>query len=800
MKCLKYFAGFFLFLLAANASVFAQDPGWPRKLVKPGGTLIIYQPQVDDWKEFATMTWRAAFQMTPTGGKQVIGAATMTGSTNVDNDKHTVVIFEIKVTNTYFPSLDEANSAKMDQLFKTFVPEVVNISLERVVAYMPKPQSVQSVSVKNDPPFIFVNYSPAILLAVDGEPVLAAIKDTKLKFIVNTQWAVFQDTSKSQYYLLAGPRWLTAPDLHGPWSAATNLPKDMEKLLKDPQWADLKKVIPLPAQSTAPIPKVFYSTVPAEVILFDSKPVYAKIPQTQLLYATNTDAAFFLYTPTNEYYYLAAGRWFRSKDLQGKWTFASMDLPEDFSRIPPSSPASAVLSSVPGTEEAKDAVLIAQIPTVMEIDPKSAAAQAKVSYSGDPQFAPIEGTSLYYATNTTDKVIKVGDVYYLCLQGVWFMSPNAQGPWTTASSIPQVIYTIPASSQVYNVTYVTQTTTSSGTVQSSYTAGYMGAFVVGVTVGAVVCSGTGYYYPPYMYYPPYGYPIYHPYPMPYGGYAYGGYYNTANGSYGRYATAYGPYGSATRAASYNPYTGTYKSGASVSTPYGSRSAGQAYNPYTGTYAATRQGSSPTAQWGQSYVSNGNKSAYTQHYSTAQGTVASAQGSQGGKAVGTSTANGNTAVGKTSSGDMYAGHDGNVYKNTGDGWQKYDNSSGSWNTVDKPQNQQQAQQQKQSYQQQNPNAQANAQQAQQQRSSSAQPSTTSTQQRPQSTTQAHPSSTASTQSLNSDMQNRQRGSTQTSNYQRSTSSSSGSRTRSTSSGWRCSTPLASGDINVPATLA
>ncbi len=60
--------------------------------------------------------------------------------------------------------------------------------------------------------------------------------------------------------------------------------------------------------------------------------------------------------------------------------------------------------------------------------------------------------------------------------------------------------------------------------------------------------------------------------------------------------------------------------------------------------------------------------------------------------------------KRSSGDMYAGKDGNVYKNTGSGWQKYDNSSGSWNTVNTPQNQQQAQQkaqqQKQSYQHQN----------------------------------------------------------------------------------------------------
>ena len=473
------------------AAGFAQDPGWPRKLDKPGGTGIVYQPQVDEWKDFTRITWRQAFQLTPTGGKQVIGAATLEGMTNVDKDKHVVIIYGIKVIHTYFPSLDEASSAKMDQLAKTFLPEVVNISLERVLAYIPKPQSVQTVSVKNDPPFIFVNYSPAVLLAVDGEPVLTAIPNTKLKFVVNTQWALFLDTSRSQYYLLAGPRWLTAPDLHGPWSAATTLPKDMEKLPKDPQWADLKKVIPLAAQASAPIPKVFYSTVPAEVILFDGKPVYAKIAGTQLLYATNTDSVLFLYTPTNEYYLLAAGRWFRSKNMQGQWSFASADLPTDFAKIPLSSPASRVLSSVPGTEEAKDAVMIAEIPTVMEIDPESAAAQAKVSYSGDPQFAPIEGTSLYYATNTADKVIKVGDVYYLCLQGMWFMSPNAQGPWTTASSVPQVIYTIPPSSPVYNVTYVTQTATSSGSVQCSHTAGYMGSFVVGVRSALLSQVGPG---------------------------------------------------------------------------------------------------------------------------------------------------------------------------------------------------------------------------------------------------------------------------------------------------------------------
>ena len=86
-----------------------------------------------------------------------------------------------------------------------------------------------------------------------------------------------------------------------------------------------EKVIPLPAQSTQRhFPRFFTAPCPPKSFSSTENPVYAKIPQTQLLYATNTDSAFFLYTPTNEYYFLAAGRWFRFKDLQGHWGLASM--------------------------------------------------------------------------------------------------------------------------------------------------------------------------------------------------------------------------------------------------------------------------------------------------------------------------------------------------------------------------------------------------------------------------------------------------------------------------------------------
>ena len=731
---MKRIISLLILILVLGSICMAQDPGWPRQKTSSAGRLVYYQPQVDSWTNYRDVQFRMAFSLTPTGGKQVVGVVQVKSSTDINMDARTVLLSKPEVTDSHFPSLDSSKAAEMDQLLRTFLPadSSVVISLDRLIASIEKTQPTATVSVRNDPPAIFVSHKPAMLVQVDGEPVTADIKDTKIQFIVNTNWPIFFDKSHKAYYIFTGKQWLTSTNLSGPWMSTQKLPKDMLKVAKNPQWAGLAKSISPTAIASGPAPTVFYSTGPAEVILFKGEPVYSKITGTDLVFASNTDADLFVHVPTQQYFYLAAGRWFSSTSLQGPWTYATSKLPDDFAKIPVASPAARVLVSVPGTEQAKDAVLLVQIPTTIEIDPKAAAAQAHVSYSWNPEFKPIEGTSLSYAINTSDKVVKVGDVYYLCMQGIWFLSSNAEGPWQTATSIPQEIYTIPPSSPVYNVTYVTQTVTSSGTVQSSYTAGYMGTFIVGVGVGAFIACGTGYYYPPYIYYPLYGYPIYHYYPVTYG---YGAFYNSYTGAYGVARGVYGPYGGATGWAAYNPYTGTYARGGSVYGPYGSASFGRAYNPYTGVGAATRQGSSPYAQWGSSIVSNGNRTVQTGHISTAEGTIAGARSSTGAAAIGGSGVNGSGGLARTSSGDLYAAKDGQIYKNTGDGWHSYNN--GSWNSVNKP-----------------------------------------TQQSIQSRAGANPTARLEMQSLNQEWQNRQRGAMQTQNFEnfRRSGGSSNGRTR------------------------
>src|SRR5215813_2956872 len=110
---------------AANSmagSAQSGDWSWPREKYQNGNKLIIYQPQVDDWKNFQDLSWRMAVSLTPKSGKEVIGVIEMKGNTDVDNVAKLVDIIDPQVTGTYFPGLDKATADNMEQLFKTFVP------------------------------------------------------------------------------------------------------------------------------------------------------------------------------------------------------------------------------------------------------------------------------------------------------------------------------------------------------------------------------------------------------------------------------------------------------------------------------------------------------------------------------------------------------------------------------------------------------------------------------------------------------------------------------------------------------
>ena len=105
----------------------------------------------------------------------------------------------------------------------------------------------------------------------------------------------------------------------------------------------------------------------------------------------------------NAWYVLISGRWFSAASSKGPWAYVvPASLPGDFASIPPDSPKSGVLASIPGTPEAKESLIANSIPQTAAVDSTQAA--LTVTYDGAPQFAAIDGTKLQYAKNRNNFV------------------------------------------------------------------------------------------------------------------------------------------------------------------------------------------------------------------------------------------------------------------------------------------------------------------------------------------------------------------------------------------------------------
>lgn len=715
----------------AGASSAAAASDWPKQREAGGHSLLMWKPQIDSWENHAHITFRAAVAVRPAGQRDyAYGILEVEADTKTDVDRRMVQAAGVK-RQVRFPSAPPDEAARLVALVDAIMPpkDSVEVPLDVVLAYVRSgPDQQRSAEVSLDPPRIFFSQKPAILVNFMGEPQLRPIPGTQLMFAINTNWAVLYDVMSAQYFLLNQDGWLTTPDpVKGPWVPAKALPKSFAALPADATWADVKKQVPGKPASRPPL--VFVSREPAEMILLDGEATYSPVPGTRLLYVSNTASVVFLHSGEGQYYYLVAGRWFRAKKLSGPWAAASKDLPADFLRIPTDSPLAAVKASVPNTEEAKDAVLLASVPRVTEVK-VGQPAPSTVAYEGEPKFEPISTIGVSYAVNTPADVFLVNGQHYWMYQAIWYCGGgSAQGPWTVCTAVPPQVYQIPVSSPKYNVTYVyvypPQPQTQTVTV--GYTAGYSGEYVAatgvlmfgaGMLIGAAIANDHHYYYPSPVHYSYGGGACYH---YGHGGYyasaqAYGPHggagawasYNPATGTYARGGYASGLGGSASWGSAYNPYTGGRAAAGQVTTPYGSRGGYAAYNPYTGAsarggYVSGQQGSAyaqsghnpstgtsgaragvstPQGSAGRGYVQQGDDWARGGYRSGSQGTVGGVQTSQGGAAVGAKTSQGGALVGQTGSGDVYAGHDGNVYKKTDDGgWQK--NSGSGWDTVQPP---------------------------------------------------------------------------------------------------------------------
>lgn len=607
------------------------------------------------------------------------------------------------------------------------------IALDRLEAALAVQQTrapEQSRPLRNEPPRVVFSSVPSILVTIDGAPRFAPLRGTPFERVLNTRPLLMRDASGT-YYLKVFDGWMSATALEGPWQvlhAPSNTLAQAFKIAMDARLVD-----PLTGQSTAdrPAPRldsqtpmIFVATTPTELIVTDGKARPVPVNGAPLLYVENTTGNVFVDMQDNLTYVLIAGRWFRSTSTAGPWQFVPADaLPPAFAQIPDDSPKENVKASVAGTTQAREAAIAASVPQTAAV--KVAGTQlATPRIDGDPVWKPIPGTRLAYVENTPGAILRLGDAFYAVENGVWFAAASVRGPWAVARSVPAEIYAIPPSSPLYYVTYVRIYDSTPDTVYVGYSPGYTGSIVD--PASGVVVYGTGYVYDPWVgsvwYGPPvtYGYGAavaYTPWTgwaVAFGlGWAWGASTVATGWGWGPYpywgawagsvwgGAAYGPRGGAVAwgPGGWAGYTGNvYSQWGNRATV--SRAAG-GYNAWTGNAWAGQVGSSYNSRTG--VASAGQRgaigNAYTGNY--AAGARGAAVGPGGSAAIGARGTAGNAYTGNEVSGgrgavyndrtgqvttygratgagggtvahvgdDVYAGKDGNVYRNTGDGWQK-----------------------------------------------------------------------------------------------------------------------------------
>lgn len=730
-----------------GAARLPADP-WPRQLELNMGSVLVYQPQVSQW-DGNVLQFRCAVAFKPgASGKETFGVVWASARTHVDKLARMVTLEDLQVVKSNFPTLDDKGAALAASLQASLASNAQTISLDRLEASLAlsgvKPPAF---AVNTAPPRIIVSYTPALLVPIDGAPVVKDVPDTRFERVINTQELIVRKKDGDSWYLHVYDGWLSAASLQGPWSQAGFTPLGLDDLAASLAKGGRVNLLdgdpnaqPKPSLNNG-VPAVYVVQDQAEMILFKGDPNLVPVTGTGLLVATNTAASVFVDTASNNYFVLLAGRWFQAPGLNGPWAYvANNALPPDFARIPKNTQAGVVLASVAGTPEAQEALIANTIPQTATVPLVNGPAFVP-DFDGPPQLGAIAGTSLQYVLNTPNPIIRVSDnSWYAVKDGVWFTATALTNSWTVATSVPAVIYTIPPSSPLFNVTYVRIYAATPSVVYVGYTPGYLGTVV---SSDGTVVYGTGYSYQPWVgsawypapytygiaaapyydpavgftfgfvmgatamwlshpyyyagYYPGYGY---HPgyYPGYYPGYghpccgsvstnvyghwgsaAYSGtrtWYSNPGGSFGTAASGSyynqrtGTWGNYNAGRSYNPYTGTAAQGydRSVNTPAGGQAnvaRGSAYNTYTG-QRAYGSSTSATGAGGSSFNRDAATTAGPQGYARAT------QGSSYNARTGQSNTWSTASVGN----NHYADVNGNVYRNTGNGWEQH--SSAGWN--------------------------------------------------------------------------------------------------------------------------
>lgn len=482
-----------LFLAALPASPSAaQDgkqpaapPAWvfPQDAKCAGRRLTMHEPLMTSYDPATTKTsLRFPAAVTDPLGRMVYGAFEATGLVHADLAGRLIKVDTLDAGKATFPGMAEKDAAAVQAGLGEALPKSLLLRLE-VLTTRPSFQAPAATKIDLKPPQFVVRRRPAVLVQVDGEPVLLDIENVTVQYLANSASDVFRDTKTDLWYLLVDGMWAQAKTLAGPWRKADNGPPSLlsQLPLTHPR-GHIRRYVPGTPEyakrglvkETRELPEVIVTDKASELLLLAGDPLYGNVRGVKgLLSVLNTESDLFLHLPSNLFYLLVAGRWFSASDIEGPWT-AAETLPEEFAKIPRDSVRGHVVSCVPGTPEANEACALASVEEHVAIGKSS---PAQVLFEGkDPVVAPLDG-DLKTFTNTEDDCIGAGGAWYVCQRGAWFTSADGRSGWKAAGTLPDAVRKLGETSGIFHVTGSRPAGIEGDDAVFAVTAGYYGVFL-----------------------------------------------------------------------------------------------------------------------------------------------------------------------------------------------------------------------------------------------------------------------------------------------------------------------------------
>jgi len=177
MRWTNYLIVFLFFVFTSTATGFAQETealGWPRMFESGGNKVVVHQPQLDEWDKYELIRGKAAVAVTLKGDeKEYYGVLDLETTTETDFDSRTVLFKDFRITDVYFPTIEEKLADKCGKAVRKLLPKdkTLIVALDRVIAGLEKTKKeAKGVPMGGDLSNAPEGKAPSFLVAAMKDP------------------------------------------------------------------------------------------------------------------------------------------------------------------------------------------------------------------------------------------------------------------------------------------------------------------------------------------------------------------------------------------------------------------------------------------------------------------------------------------------------------------------------------------------------------------------------------------------------------------------------------------------------